>query len=106
MNEAGFLVTATKRRRDGTINPAALPRYIIVLSHETSRCVVNAYCSRRIGMAVLHAEPFEIEVAAYKPNGYEPAVYVARWRGKPGGGRDELRLEYQRSDAERWERVG
>jgi hypothetical protein len=106
-----FLVTVV---RDKSAAPRS--RRLVVLTHKMSRCLVNAYCSRAIGMAVLRAEPFELEVTPYTANGEGPEKvstwwlipsYSARWLGKPGGGRDELRLEYRLSGTRgAWERIG
>jgi hypothetical protein len=97
-----FLVTVV---RDKSAAPRS--RRLVVLTHKMSRCLVNAYCSRAIGMAVLRAEPFELEVTPYTANGEGLPSYSARWLGKPGGGRDELRLEYRLSGTRgAWERIG
>jgi len=83
---------------------------VMILSHESSRCVLGWFSCVKIAALLLKSEPGSLLATEIKPGKKIPKVqqtFVARWVGKPGGGLDELRLEYKRSiDAiTQWERV-
>lgn len=83
---------------------------VIVLSHESSRCVLGWFSCAKIASLLLKVEPGSLVATEIKPGKKVPKVqntYIARWVGKPGGGLDELRLEYKlRIDAiTNWEKV-
>jgi hypothetical protein len=81
---------------------------VVILSHETSRCVLGWYSCIRIASLLLKSEPGSLEGEEIKPGVKGRKVrdtYHARWLGKPGGGLNELRLEFKRVAAKEWERV-
>lgn len=83
-------------------------RSIVVLSHESSRCQLSWYCAIKIAARVLKEEPGNIDFVPFTSETKwkrKQSIFYARWQGKPGGGLDELRLEYKRSNDQTWERM-